>query len=616
MENVEGAERVEGVEGTEGTEGAEGTEGTEEAEMTKRRRNALFDEDTACPPPLSPTYTAGTLDVKQLRMAHRMYEVIRSKRGIVLAADVGVGKTRVGIRATSIVGGKILVIVPKSVQKQWNDELVLMFGATMRVVSWVLYKGADRTKRLREYFACDRATKVKYVITTMETFRNDVSQLKSVPWSTVLIDEIHGFLNPTSKAAQAIQMLPQVKIGLTATPTLHSDARKDILALLHLIDPSSPFLCMEGDGAAATLEEMTEVHVLAITKADLGIRDVPVEERYEYVSFSEEDCVHYTALLDALKRKRDAYAAAANSRGRNSPEAADALRQYTQTLSKVRVMSTYAMDAVSASVDSIKERYAARIKEAAGAAAKADWRTELDRVLHNCLRHEDVFNPRIQRVFELIREAHARSEPTLVFSSFVLPLEILRHNMMRVGIGAVVLTGEQSKQQREDAVRAFTRGTVDFLLLTKGAGGVGLNLQHAANAIIMDTSWDPQKEVQVIGRMNRRTQLKDVIIITRVVVPGCFDVVRFKVHKNKMRQMQRAMNADDAAFCTLDCTGTTIFESVQKANFVSLYGTWRKLRGEPVTYRNAMMLAAETAHFDGKGSAIEESVVVNIAAPA
>ena len=107
-----------------------------------------------------------------------------------------------------------------------------------------------------------------------------------------------------------------------------------------------------------------------------------------------------------------------------------------------------------------------------------------------------VKTPRIAELLQqLLRQGHA----VVMFSNFCQPL---RHLQARLGTGAI-LSGASSPAQREQMVWAFQQGSVNLLLATYGAAGLGYNLQRASHVVLLERPWTPGDAEQAEDRCHR-----------------------------------------------------------------------------------------------------------------
>src|SRR6266853_1451400 len=84
------------------------------------------------------------------------------------------------------------------------------------------------------------------------------------------------------------------------------------------------------------------------------------------------------------------------------------------------------------------------------------------------------------------------------------------------------LSGEDSVYRKADIVREFTRGNARVLVINSLAGGVGLNLQTCAQALVLERQWNSADEEQFEGRFHRDGQ-KQAVIITYMIAKGTID---------------------------------------------------------------------------------------------
>lgn len=94
-----------------------------------------------------------------------------------------------------------------------------------------------------------------------------------------------------------------------------------------------------------------------------------------------------------------------------------------------------------------------------------------------------------------------------------------------------------SEKRREDTVKCFQSGAFDVLLLSTGAGGVGLTLTRASRVIVYDPSWNPSQDAQAVDRAYRIGQHEEVLEY-RLFVAGSIEENMYEkqVHKLGMEK--------------------------------------------------------------------------------
>jgi SNF2 family DNA or RNA helicase len=101
-----------------------------------------------------------------------------------------------------------------------------------------------------------------------------------------------------------------------------------------------------------------------------------------------------------------------------------------------------------------------------------------------------------------LEEIHASGKKALVFSQWVETLGRLRGKLSR--FGALEYHGGMSTTARDEAIRQFKHEKQhSVLLLSYGAGAVGLNLQFSQYVFLFDRWWNPAVEDQAINRAHR-----------------------------------------------------------------------------------------------------------------
>lgn len=158
-------------------------------------------------------------------------------KGAILADEVGLGKT---IEAGLVISQKwaerkrkILVIVPSSLRKQWNQELMDKFFLPSIILETPNFKTIMQNENRNPF------DQEKIVICSYHFARAKDIYLKQVIWDLVVLDEAHHLRNvykPTNRIANAIKRaLANVpKLLLTATPLQNS--LLELFGLVSVID--------------------------------------------------------------------------------------------------------------------------------------------------------------------------------------------------------------------------------------------------------------------------------------------------------------------------------------------------------------------------------------------
>jgi SNF2 family DNA or RNA helicase len=101
-----------------------------------------------------------------------------------------------------------------------------------------------------------------------------------------------------------------------------------------------------------------------------------------------------------------------------------------------------------------------------------------------------------------LEEIQASGKKSLVFSQWVQTIGRLEKRLTR--FGALEYHGGMSTVARDEAIRKFKHDKQhNVLLLSYGAGAVGLNLQFSQYVFLFDRWWNPAIEDQAINRAHR-----------------------------------------------------------------------------------------------------------------
>jgi SNF2 family DNA or RNA helicase len=130
-----------------------------------------------------------------------------------------------------------------------------------------------------------------------------------------------------------------------------------------------------------------------------------------------------------------------------------------------------------------------------------------------------------------LEEVRASGRKALVFSQWVETLGRLEDGLSR--FGAIAYHGGMSTAARDEAIHRF-RHTPEHsvLLLSYGAGAVGLNLQFAQYVFLFDRWWNPAVEDQAINRAHR-IGAAGAVTVTRFLAVGTIEERIDEVLKRK-----------------------------------------------------------------------------------
>ncbi len=121
------------------------------------------------------------------------------------------------------------------------------------------------------------------------------------------------------------------------------------------------------------------------------------------------------------------------------------------------------------------------------------------------LDHETDHGTKVDELAILLGELFERPEAkAVIFSQWVRTHELIIRRLEAARFGYVLFHGGVPAEKRGELVEHFHRDPGCRVFLSTDAGGVGLNLQHAASTVInMDLPWNPAVLEQRIGLVER-----------------------------------------------------------------------------------------------------------------
>uniref|UniRef100_V5ENK5 Uncharacterized protein n=1 Tax=Kalmanozyma brasiliensis (strain GHG001) TaxID=1365824 RepID=V5ENK5_KALBG len=116
----------------------------------------------------------------------------------------------------------------------------------------------------------------------------------------------------------------------------------------------------------------------------------------------------------------------------------------------------------------------------------------------------------------LLPKLKADGHRVLLFSQFVIALDIVEVFLRGEGYKFLRLDGNIGQKQRQKDIDAFNAPDSPYFIymISTRAGGVGINLATADTVIIMDPDWNPHVDMQAIARAHRIGQTKKLLVFT------------------------------------------------------------------------------------------------------
>jgi SNF2 family DNA or RNA helicase len=425
------------------------------------------------------------------RFPHQMRAALRVLRDLggraLLADEVGLGKTiEAGIILKEyLLRGQIrtaLVLTPASLCEQWAEELKEKFE-----LEFVVSRGAEGAWGSHPL-----------VIASLETARHarHRSRVRRVGFDLAIVDEAHRLRNHLTLGWKFINELgARYLLLLTATP-VQNDLR-ELYNLVTLLRPGAV-----GTFAQFRAEFMTAGDRLKPRNTDklrqlLASVMIRAQRAHTNLKFPKRNV--QTITLDLSEEEAQLYADVSDFVIRTIEAGdQDVARRWYFTLVVLQ--------------KELGSSIAAARKTLAHLASKAQTGLEtraLKALAERAQKLEDH-----TKVRALVKLLKSLDDKAIVFTQFRASQEEIAKALTAEGISNQVFHGEQTWQEKEEALDRF-RGPIQFLVSTE-TGGEGRNLQFAHIVVNYDLPWNPMRVEQRIGRVHRLGQTSDVSIFNLV----------------------------------------------------------------------------------------------------
>lgn len=413
----------------------------------------------------------------------------------LIGDEMGLGKTVQAIAAAELMirhfgAERVLVVCPTSLKHQWQREITRFAGRDAQTI-----QGLRPARELQ--FAQDSVCK----ITNYELLARDLDLINAWAPDLVIVDEAQRIKNWNTIAARALKRIAcPYAIVLTGTPL--ENRLEELLSIVQFVDrhrlgPTWRLLHRhqnrDGSGRVVGYRDLDQIGatlapiMLRRRKADV-LEQLPARvDKTLFVPMTPEQQAHHDDQGAIVKR--------IVHRWRKSGFLSDAdQRRLTCSLQIMRMAcnSTYLVD------------------------HETDHGVKVDELV-NLL--DDLFEDPAAKV--------------VVFSQWSRTHELIERRLADKGWGHVLFHGGVASDKRGALVDRFNGDPDCRVFLSTDAGGVGLNLQYAAAAIVnMDMPWNPAVLEQRIGRVHRLGQTRGVQVTNFVsqgsIEEGMLSVLAFK----------------------------------------------------------------------------------------
>ena len=424
---------------------------------------------------------------------------------LLLADDMGLGKTAQAIACCDILRqtGRIrrgLIIAPASLKPQWSREWGVFSDLPIEVV--------DGSPEDRQALYAKR--REGFLIINYEQLLRDLEIVRRWDPDLVVLDEAQRIKNWATKTALTVKGLaPRYRLVLTGTPM--ENRIEELASIVEWVD----------DMALEPKWRLSSVHAIR----NDGRREVVGARNLDTIRERLRHCMVRRIrqdVLDQLPSKTVTRVPIEMTEPQleehdalNQPIAALVNISLKRPLTQVEFLRLMTLMATQRIISN----------GLAQLQFEDIWPTIRGRAPEDGLV-KSLFAPKLSELRQLVRQiVLEQGRKIVIFSQWrrMLTLahwvvsDLLRENGLRAGF----FTGAEGQKRRTQNIVEFHDDPDFRMLFTSDAGGVGLNLQRAANCVInLELPWNPAVLEQRIGRIYRLGQKLPIDVYNLVCEEG------------------------------------------------------------------------------------------------
>lgn len=465
---------------------------------------------------------ADVIEIPNLRKPLYPYQKVGAKflherAGAILADAPGVGKTAQAI-AMLLLNKRArpaVVVVPATLKTNWVREFFMWSGIEEKIA--VVGGRKTNTEIIYDIYESD------IIIINYDILVNWADKLAELRPQVLIADEAHKLKTMTTKRYKAFKALRNASkkvVFLTGTPILNRPI--ELFPLLHLVDPDrwhDEFWYAKRYCAAYQKEIRLPKARQKNGKKTMLVWDKSGASNIDELFKITRDIILRRTKKDVLKDLPD----------------------------KVRIPVALPID------DTEMKKYISVLEETIRAIVDGRSKGET----HHALLQVEVLKQECARIkvngaIEWIEDFLETGEKLVLFATHHAVIESVKE---KFPTNSVVLTGNSSQKQRQDAIDRFQNDpSINLFIGNVQAAGVGITLTASSSVAFWEFGWTPGEMEQAEDRVHRIGQNSESVSAWYLVAEGTIDEKIISLLESK-RQIVEAVTdgtVSSFAFSTTD----------------------------------------------------------------
>lgn len=424
------------------------------------------------------------------------------KRRAFIGDDMGLGKTVQAVGAALLLKElgqvkRVLVVCPASLKHQWQAEIERLSRAKAAIIAGSARERAEQYRQARDFF----------ILVNYELLYRDLDAIAALAPDLIVLDEAQRIKNWDTKIAQTLKRLDSpFKLVLTGTPLENRLA--ELQSIAEFLDPRALGAPWKLVPAYANLD--AEGKIVGYARLDhlrerLGkflIRRTRPEVLSQLPKRTDNN--FWTKITAEQQQVHD--------------ELGGHVMRLMQKLKKFKRLTREDLQRLFMLLNSMRI--------ACNAYGQYDWKPlELEvltarRASPGLLKK--IGSPKLEEFRRVMSDLLEQpGQKIVVFSQWERMIRLaelcVRDLLEDSGARSVIYSGRLSLKKRAAEVRRFLGDPGTRVFFSTDAGGVGLNLQSAANCVVnLEIPWNPAVLEQRVGRVHRMGQKKSVQVVNLI----------------------------------------------------------------------------------------------------